>query len=110
MLEFHLFPIGATRKEVIILNPMESVIIDSEQPLDLGNLRVVPLVKRSIISLDFDSTVTFHATKEPVFLIIDFGESRRAYRITGEEISFETLIAEYPAFRSDPVLQPVPEL
>ncbi|MGA2159335.1 MAG: hypothetical protein ABSG90_08950 [Dehalococcoidia bacterium] len=89
---------------------MENVAVSSEQPLDLGNLQVIPLVKRSIISLDFDSTVTFHATKEPVFLIIDFGESRRAYRITGEEISFETLIAEYPAFRSDPVLQPVPEL
>jgi hypothetical protein len=107
---FPLLPIGATGEKDIILNPMENIVVSSEQPLELGNFRVIPLVRRSVVSLDLKGTVTFHATKEPVFLIIDFGESKRAYRITGEEISFETLVEEYPAFMSDPVLQPVPEL
>ena len=105
---FHLLPIGATSKEDTILNPMETINVSSEQPLELGNFRVTPLVKRSIVSLDLKGTVTFHATKEPIFLIIDYTQSKRAYRISGEEISFEALLVEYPDFRSDPVLQHVP--
>ncbi|GEM_PF-635568 len=105
---FPLLPIGATGEKDIILNPMENIVVSSEQPLELGNFRVIPLVRRSVVSLDLKGTVTFHATKEPVFLIIDYAQSKRVFRITGEEISYEALKAEYPDFRFDPVLQPVP--
>ena len=105
---FRLLPIGTTGEKDIILNAMENIAINSEQPLELGNFRVTPVVKRSVLSIDLNGTVTFHATKEPVFLIIDYAQSKRAYRITGEEISFEVLNAEYPDLRFDPVLQPVP--
>jgi hypothetical protein len=81
---------------------METINVSSEPPLELGNVRVIPLVKRSIVSLDLKGFVTYHATKEPVLLIVEYEQSKRAYRITGEEISFEALKAEYPDLMSDP--------
>ncbi len=105
---FHLLSIGTTGEKDIILNPVESIVVSSEQPLELGNFRVTPLVKISVLSLDLNGTIIFHATKEPVSLIIDYAQSKRAYRITGEEIGLEVLKAEYPELRFDPVLQPVP--
>jgi hypothetical protein len=88
---------------------METIAVSSEQTFKLGNLDITPLVRKSIISMDLKGTVTFHVTKEPIVLIINSGQSKRAYRISGEEVSFETLNTEYPDLRSDPALKPVPE-
>ncbi len=75
----------------------EETIIDS--PVAVGGVTLIPVAK---ISLDYESSKRagfFFGMKWPVAIVAISVSGRRAFRITGAEVSVEELIQEVPGMK-----------
>jgi uncharacterized spore protein YtfJ len=75
----------------------EETIIDS--PIAVGGVTLVPIAK---ISLDYESgnrAGFFFGMKWPVAIVVISVSGKRAFRITGAEVSVEELIREVPGVK-----------
>ncbi len=72
----------------------EEIII--EAPFAAAGVTIVPIVKTSLNCWQRKGRLAFFATKQPVSLVVVSPQARRAFRITGEEISLDQLAKEAP--------------
>lgn len=75
----------------------EETIIDS--PLAVGAVTLIPIAR---ISLDYEWSnrgVYFFGMKRPVAIVTISVSGKRAFRMTGAEISVEELIQEVPGMK-----------
>jgi len=75
----------------------EETIIDS--PVAVGGVTLIPIAK---ISLDYEWSnrgVYFFGMKRPLAIVAISVSGKRAFRITGAEVSVEELIQEVPGVK-----------
>ena len=75
----------------------EETIIDS--PIAVGGVTLIPIAK---ISLDYASSNRagfLFGMKWPVAIVVISFAGRRAFRITGEEVSVQELVQELPGVK-----------
>jgi uncharacterized spore protein YtfJ len=75
----------------------EETIIDS--PISVGGVTLIPIAK---VSVDYESSNRaglFFAMKWPVAIVVISVLGRRAFRMTGEEVSVQQLIQELPGVK-----------
>jgi len=82
---------------------MQKEIITSETTQEIGGISLTPLVKLTFTWVRIKGVLSFHAVKQPAYLIVSAAGQNRVYRINGEEISFERLMSECPDLRANPV-------
>ena len=75
---------------------MEKEEIIIEAPFTAAGVTIVPLVKTSLNYRQRKSYHSFFATRQPVSLVVVSPQARKAFRITGEEISLDQLAKEAP--------------
>jgi len=76
------------KKEVVIGNPVA-----------VAGVTVIPVVKVSLRSWTSGSGISFFAIKQPIAIAVVSPLARRAFRITGEEISLDRLVQEAPGIK-----------
>ena len=67
-----------------------------ENPVSIGGTTIIPVVMTSLYYHHIDGIVSLIGFKQPVNLVVVTPTSRKAFRITGEEILLDQLIAEVP--------------
>lgn len=67
-----------------------------EGAFSLGAFTLIPVSETTCAGVQIGQTVLFHAAKVPIAVVVISPTEKKAFRITGEEISFETLAEEVP--------------
>jgi len=75
----------------------EKVIIDN--PVTVSRVTLIPVVKMSLNCQRSSGTISFFGAKQPVDVVIASPSAKRAFRITGEEVSLDQLTQEIPSIK-----------
>lgn len=70
-----------------------------EEPVYVAGTTVIPVVMTTLCYQRVNGTVSFIALKQPSNIVVITSTTRKALRISGEEISLEQLILEVPALK-----------
>ena len=76
---------------------MEKKEIVIENPVVIRGVTLVPIVKVLMNSGHGKGGTSVFAVKQPVAVIVVFPSVKRAFRVTGEEVSIGQLVEEVPA-------------
>lgn len=76
------------KKELITLNP-----------ITVAGLTLIPVAKVTINGWHGKRGIAFTGSKQPDSIVIVTPSAKRAFRITGEEITFDQLAQEIPDLR-----------
>ena len=68
-----------------------------EETTVVAGVRITPVVRVSIQSVEIKGTRSFYAGKQPVYLIISSADGERAYSVTGRDVSLSQVMEECPA-------------
>jgi uncharacterized spore protein YtfJ len=76
---------------------MEEKKIVVDKPVKVAGLTLVPITQVSLSLSSARAGTAFLAIKRPVAVVVVLPQVKKAFRITGEEASFEQLIQEIPS-------------
>ena len=77
---------------------MEKSVVSLDKPISIRGLTIVPVVKLST-HYSFAAGIAVMSTRQAVAAVIISPSQKKAFRTTGEEISLEQLVAEFPTLR-----------
>ena len=75
---------------------MEKTDVTLDDPIVLDGLTIVPVVSLSLNGWHLDNVTTVCGVKNPVAFLVISPAQRRAFRVSGEEVSTDQLIEELP--------------
>jgi hypothetical protein len=75
---------------------MEKKEVTIEKPVTVGELTLVPVVQVLVNHWRVSSNTSFFSVKQPVAVIVISPLAKRAFRVTGGEVSLDQLIQEMP--------------
>ena len=75
---------------------MEKKEITKVDHINAGGITLIPLSKITLKSRIGRRGITFSGIMQPDSVIVDAPSGRRAFRITGEEITLDRLMEEFP--------------
>ena len=78
---------------------MEKKKIEIDSAVTIAGVTLVPVVQVQLYCWQGDDGLSFFATKQPVSVVEVSPVGKRAFRMTGEEISVDQLSQEVPAIR-----------
>jgi len=76
---------------------MEKKEIEIGSPLTVGGVTIIPMIKSSLNYWRYRASTSFFGIKQPVSVVVVSASEKKAFRITGEEVSLDQLIQEVPA-------------
>jgi hypothetical protein len=80
---------------------MQKEIVCCEKMREIMGLKLTPVVKSTLTWVEIEETISFYASRQPVYLLIESHQDVRALRATGEEITLQQVCSECPAIRED---------
>ncbi len=75
---------------------MEKRTVAIGNPIVIGELTLIPIARVSVNCAPSKAGISFFAAKQPVAVVVVSASAKKAFRITGEEISIDQLIQEIP--------------
>jgi hypothetical protein len=75
---------------------MEKKAVITETPFKIDGLTVIPVVRISLDDRTYGKRNIAFGSRQPVAVIFSTGAKKKVLRITGEEISLEKLMEEFP--------------
>jgi len=75
---------------------MEKKEVTIANPITVAGLTIIPVSKVAINCWHGKRGLAFSGSKQPDSIIIVSPSAKRAFRITGEEITFDQLVQEVP--------------
>ena len=75
----------------------KEVVVDN--PVAVAGVTLIPVTRVSLNCQGGSFGISFFGAKRPVSVVVASPSAKRAFRITGEEISLEQLIEEVPSIR-----------
>ena len=75
----------------------KEVVVDN--PVAVAGVTLIPVTRVSLNCQGGSFGISFFGAKRPVSVVIASPSAKRAFRITGEEISLDQLIQEVPSIR-----------
>ena len=75
----------------------KEVVVDN--PVAVAGVTLIPVTRVSLNCQGGSFGISFFGAKRPVSVVIASPSAKRAFRITGEEISLDQLIEEVPSIR-----------
>ena len=76
---------------------MEKKEVAVESPVTVSGLTLVPVVEVSVNCAHTGQVTSFSGMKQPVAVVVVSPSLKKAFRISGEEVSIEQLVQEAPA-------------
>ena len=71
-------------------------IVTIEGPFAIGGVTLIAVVRSWLTCKCSDKAIWLFGIKFPIALVVISDSSKRAFRITGEEVSIDKLIEEFP--------------
>ena len=78
---------------------MEKKEVDINNTISIAGLTIIPVVHISLNYWLHNCSASFFSVKEPVAVIVVSPLAKRAFRITGEEVSIDQLVQEAPSIK-----------
>ena len=78
---------------------MEKEEIRIEAPSTLAGITLVPVVKARLNCWHGKGRLSFFGIKQPVSVVVVSPQTKRAFRIDGEEVSLDQLTKEAPGIK-----------
>ncbi|MCX5993715.1 MAG: hypothetical protein NT177_05795 [Chloroflexi bacterium] len=78
---------------------MQKEVVSCEKTREIRGVKLTPVVRSTLTWVETGGTVSFYASMQPVYILIEFELEVRALRATGEEITLQQLCSECPAIR-----------
>ena len=75
----------------------KEVVIDG--PMAVDGVTVIPVAKVSLNYRHGNSSLSFFGFKQPIGVVVVSQSVKKAFRITGEEVSIDQLMQEVPSIR-----------
>jgi hypothetical protein len=75
---------------------MEKKEITTVNPINVGGINVIPVTRATVRSRRGKKYVAFSGTKQPDVIIVVTPSGKKAFRIDGEELTFDQLEEEFP--------------
>jgi hypothetical protein len=76
---------------------MRKEIITREKSVTAANVKIIPIARVSLVCLNIKGSVSFHAFKQPEYILIYRDGEPQVFRITGERVSISRAVSECPA-------------
>jgi hypothetical protein len=76
---------------------MRKEYLAREETAVIAGVRITPVVRVSIQSVEIKGARSFYAGKQPVYLIVSSADGERAYSVTGQDVSLSQVMEECPA-------------
>ena len=73
---------------------MEKKEVAINDTLVISGLTIIPVVQVTVNYWSYNNGASFFGVKEPVAVIVVSDAGKRAFRLTGEEVSIEQLLEE----------------
>ena len=84
---------------------MEKIEVTVDDPIVLDGLTIIPVVSLSLNGWHLDNFTTVFAVKKPVAFLMMTPTERKAYGVSGEEVSIDQLIEDLPGLKKYAVLR-----
>jgi hypothetical protein len=78
---------------------VEKKEVTIESPVAVGEVTLVPIARLSLNYERSNGGIFFFGMKQPVAVVAISVSGKRAFRVTGEEVSVEELIQEVPGIK-----------
>jgi len=78
---------------------MEKKEVEISNPVTIAGVTLIPVIKTSLNYWHSNRGVSFFSIKQPLNVIVVSPSEKRAFRITGEEVSLDQLIQEVPGIQ-----------
>ena len=78
---------------------MEKKEISIENPVAVAGVTLIPVTKVSLNYWGGNNGISFFGVKQPVSVVVVSPSAKRAFRITGEEVSLDQLMQEVPGIK-----------
>ena len=78
---------------------MEKKEVAIDSPMTVDGVTVIPVAKISLNYQHGNSSLSFFGVKQPIGVILVSRSLKRAFRITGEEVSIDQLMQEVPKIK-----------
>jgi len=78
---------------------MEKKEVEISNPVTIAGVTLIPVTKVSLNYWRSNRGVSFFSIKQPLNVIVVSPSGKKAFRITGEEVSLEQLIQEVPGIQ-----------
>ena len=78
---------------------MEKKEIVVENPVAVGGLTIIPVVQVLRSFWQTEKGTSFFGIKRPVAVVVISPSARKAFRMTGEEVSVDQLVEEFPVIK-----------
>ena len=75
---------------------MEKKEVTIDNPVTVGGVTIIPIVQVSLNYEHSNSGIFLSSYKQPIAVVVISVSARKAFRITGEEVSIDQLIQEFP--------------
>jgi len=80
---------------------MRKEVVSCEKTQNIMGVKLTPVVRSTVTWVEIGETVSFYASIQPVYLLIESQTNVYALRATGEEITLQQISFECPAIRED---------
>ena len=78
---------------------MEEKKIVINKPVSVAGLTLIPVTQVSLSLWSARAGEAFLAVKQPIAVVVVSPQAKRAFRITGEEVSLEEFMQEVPGLK-----------
>ena len=78
---------------------MEKKEIGIDTPVAVAGVTVIPITEFSLNYWHRNSGISFFGVKKPISVVVVSPSSKKAFRVTGEEVPLEQLIQEVPGIK-----------
>lgn len=78
---------------------MEKKETTIDSPVGVGEVTLVPIARASVNYERGNGGILFFGMKQPLAVVVISVSGKRAFRITGEEVSVQELIQELPGMK-----------
>ncbi len=78
---------------------MEKKEVAAENSVTVGGTTLIPVVEVSLNCWGGKRGIAFRATKEPTAVVVVSAATKKAFRMSGEEIELDELVREVPGLR-----------
>jgi len=78
---------------------MERKEVTIDNPVAVAGVTLIPVAEISLNHWRNSSGISFFGVKQPASIVVVSPSAKRAFRITGEEVSLDQLIQEVPGIK-----------
>ncbi len=80
---------------------MQKEVVTCEETREIMGVKLTPVVRSILTRVEIGNIVSYYASRQPEYLLVEYQMDVHALRANGEEITLQQVYSECPAIRED---------